>query len=92
MTKKKRTLIADEPLELLNQRIPGLEVYPVSGTLVHFSFPIDTEQGAAWGRAIERYAADLLTAVQPLSVQARRDAAVVRILHELAAAQRKGDT
>lgn len=89
MTKKQRTLIAGEPLELLSQRIPGLEVFPLAGSMVHISFPIDTEQGAAWMRAIERYAADLLTAAQPLSVLARRDAAAVRIAEEMAEAKRQ---
>ena len=89
MTQKKRTLVAGEPLELLSQSIPGLEIYPLCGSLAQVSFPTDTKQGAAWERAIERYAADLITLEQPLSLQARKDAAMVRIRREIAEAKRQ---
>jgi hypothetical protein len=86
---RKTILIAGESLELLNQSIPGMEVHPLCGTLVRVSFPTDTEQGAAWERAIERYAADLINTVQPLDIQVRKDAAFARIAKELKEAKRK---
>lgn len=58
----KPIFIAGEPLDLLLQTIPSLTTKHCGGTRWRVSFPADNEQGAAWGRAIERYAADLLTA------------------------------
>lgn len=81
---RENPLIAGEPFEILNQSIPSMQVQPLCGTLVHVSFPTDTEQGAAWERAIERYAADLITPYQQLDIQDRKDAAFVRINQELA--------
>lgn len=86
---EKTILIAGEPLELLNRAVPSIEVYPLCGTLMRFSIPTDSEQGAAWHRAIERYAADLINTVQPLTFEQRKDAAFVRIARELAAANRQ---
>ena len=86
----KPILIAGEPLDLLCQTIPSLTTEHCRGTIWRVSFPADTEQGAAWGRAIERYAADLLTAEDHIPIDQRRSAAFTRIANEIAAATKFG--
>lgn len=79
----KPILVAGEPLDLLRQTIPSLTTEHCGGTIWRVSFPADTEQGAAWGGAIERYAADLLTAEKHIPIDQRRSAAFTRIANEI---------
>jgi hypothetical protein len=83
-------LIAGEPVDLLLEEIPSLEIEPLGGAKWRVAWRTDTEAGAAWARAMERYAADLLTVDQPVSREERLSAALFRIGREIEAVRGGG--
>jgi len=78
------TLIAGEPLPLLRQGIRSLEVNRRGDDTLHVSWPTDSESGAAWLRAIERCAADFITADRQDPLEIRRKLALLLIAKVIA--------
>jgi hypothetical protein len=81
---RKPTLIAGEPLPLLRRAIRSLEVKRRGDDTFHISWRTDSESGAAWLRAIERCAADFITADRQDPIEIRRKEALLLIAKVMA--------
>jgi hypothetical protein len=89
MTTKHQTLIAGEALEELIAVVRRMPITAIDGNRAHLSLDLDGPQNAAWIRASERYAADLLVAGCGLTWTERLNQGAQRVMDEVAAAIHK---
>lgn len=80
-------LIAGERLDVLERLIPDIEFKWKENGNAHVRFTTDLETGAAWQRARERTAADLITPDSFEPFESRLSTAFARILSEVAVAR-----
>jgi len=77
-------LIAGEPVEVLRRLLPAIEVTKQERGYFRVDFTTDIETGAAWQRAIERTAADLITTERFEPFDSRSTAAFTQLVIEVA--------
>lgn len=84
MTTSPQTLIAGESAQNLAAALRRIETTRCDDGTVLVNAKLEGEIGASLLRAVERYAADLVTADRLLDVEKRHADALVRIAQELA--------
>lgn len=79
------TPIAGEPLEVLERLLPDIRYEKLADGWFEVSFSTDPETGAAWHRAVERRAADLIVGDPPAPLKSRYASAFVELIQEVVA-------